>query len=309
MRQLPIFGQLSLFLAMAFSLALFGVVSPHAAAQESFSGQQAEDRSFYLGRPVPAPEELSGVWETPDGHGGAIGLHLVLYTTAPTDATTLVGVEQAWDDLVVGIYHRVGAVLQFGEESNFSDSLRGGGVRYDNGQLALHVGSFDLDLRRAEGNNWFGRVHCGEFDSQVRLTRPEAQARSKHTWLVGTWREESGLPGIYCLHVVETLPGEFAGWSDYLLTWGNVRFASRATKPLYSLEHYGDLVKVRAANGETASIELGAYVGICCPHPFVGTPGKNGAVMRAEWPAGPNQTPHTSEWTKMSGNSCTGKAQ
>jgi hypothetical protein len=288
---------------MAWSLAVFGVASQHAA-QDSISRQQADDQSFYLGKPVPHPEELSGVWETPDGHGGAIGLHLMLFTTAPVDATTLVGAEQAWQHFVVGVYHRVGPALQSGEESTFSDSSRGGGVRYQDGQLTLHSGSVDLDLRRVDENNWSGRVHCREFDSQVKLSRPETQAKSKHTWLVGTWREESILPGTNCLHVVETSPGLFAGWSDYLLTWGNIHFGPDAKKPPYSLEHYGDLVNVRAAKGDTASIELGAYVGVCCPHAFVGSPTKNGAIMRADWPAGPNQTPHMSEWTKMRGNSC-----
>src|ERR1035437_5558677 len=288
MRQLPVYGRFSLLLVVGSSLVVFGVVFQHAAAQGSISGQQAEDQSFDLGKSVPHPEELSGVWETPDGHGSAIGHHLMLDTTAPVDATTLVGTEQAWHHLVVDVYHRVGAVLQFGEENTFSDSLHGGGVRYQDGQLTLHSGSVDLDLRRVDGNNWSGRVHCREFDSQIRLSRPEAQAKSKHSWLVDTWRDESICPGIYCIHVVETILGEFIGWSDYLFTWGNVHFRPDARKPLYSLEHYGDLVKVRAAKRDTASIELGAYVGLCCPHAFVGTPAKDGAVMRADWPEGPN---------------------
>src|SRR5271155_3499273 len=86
----------------------------------------ADYKSFYVGTPIAHPEELSGVWEVPDGHGGAVGIHLILSTTAPADATTLVGVEQAWLNLQLGIYQRAGTVLQFGEENFFSDSPRGG---------------------------------------------------------------------------------------------------------------------------------------------------------------------------------------
>ena len=95
----------------------------------------AEDKSFYLSKPVVYPEELSGIWEVLNGHGGAIGIHLILDTTVSADAVTLVGVEQAWLDLQVGIYQRAGTVLQFGEENFFSDSPRGGSVRYDDGRF------------------------------------------------------------------------------------------------------------------------------------------------------------------------------
>jgi len=292
-------------LAIAYSLVV--PLAPHqpAITQDSASGQRPDDRSFYSGKPVPHPEELSGVWEAPDGKGGAVGLHLTLVTTAPADATTRVGVSQEWDHLEVGIYHRVGAVFEIGEENGFSDSVRGGGVRYESGKLTLHSGSSDLELQRVDGGNWSGRVHYKDFDSQVRLSRPESQSKSKDTWLVGTWREKSDSASFTCLHIVETSPGEFAGWSDYLLTWGNVRFASNARKPKQAFENYGNLVRVRPDEQERASIVLGWYGGICCPRPFVGTPENDGAMMRAEWPAGPNQAHHTSHWTKMRGNSCT----
>src|ERR1700761_6379612 len=83
-----------------------------------------QDRSVYLGTPVTHPEGLSGLWEAPDPRGGAIGIHLVLDATAPLEVTTLVGVEQKWLGLQVGLYRRAKAEIQIGDENLFSDSPR-----------------------------------------------------------------------------------------------------------------------------------------------------------------------------------------
>ena len=167
--------------------------------------QEQQDRSFYLGTPVTHPEDLSGVWEAPDGHGGAIGIHLILDTTAPVDATTLVGTKQKWLGLGVGLYHRTGSQLQLGEENFFSDSLRGGSVRYEDGRLTLHFrgddakdnskdnSGDDLDLHRIAGDKWSGRFHRGNFDARVTLSRPTLQATSNSEWFLGTWRSGDGL--------------------------------------------------------------------------------------------------------------------
>ena len=90
---------------------------------------------------VTHPEDLSGVWETPDGHGGAVGIHLMLDTTAPADATTLVGTPQKWLGLTIGIYHRSGAGRHIGDENYFSDSPRGANLRYEDGRLTLSATS------------------------------------------------------------------------------------------------------------------------------------------------------------------------
>jgi len=261
----------------------------------------AEDKSFYLSKPVVYPEELSGIWEVLNGHGGAIGIHLILDTTVSADAVTLVGVEQAWLDLQVGIYQRAGTVLQFGEENFFSDSPRGGSVRYDDGRLRLHAPEFDLDLLHTSGDRWSGRIHRKGFDSAVILTRPST-AKSK-PWFVGTWKT-GDQSHQRCIHIAEQAPDEFVGWTDSLTAWGHARFGPHVPKPPYSLEIYGDLVKVSTADDGNVSIELNTFGGTCCSHLFVGIPKDNGTVMKAVWPPGPNQAPHRTEWKKMPGNTC-----
>jgi hypothetical protein len=93
------------------------------------------------GQPVPHPESLSGLWEAPDGHGGAVGLHLQLTTTVPADVKSLRGVTQAWLSLQGAVYQRKGATPQMGEQNFFGDSYPHSGIQFDQGRLTLHFAS------------------------------------------------------------------------------------------------------------------------------------------------------------------------
>jgi hypothetical protein len=126
--------------------------SQMVTAHDSSSVGDAQGQSFYLGRPVVHPEELSGIWETSDDHGGIIGLHLILNTAASSDATTLTGTVQSWLNLQVDIYRRTKGEFHLGSTNGFSDSERGGSLRYDNGRLVLHAAGFDLDLSHIANN-------------------------------------------------------------------------------------------------------------------------------------------------------------
>lgn len=275
---------------------LFGV---RAGAQSATVPQQ--DRSFNLGAPVPHPEDLSGIWEAPDGHGGAVGLHLTLDTTTPVETRSLSGVPQKWLGLAVGLYHRTGSALQPPQENSFSDSIRGGSVHYQDGRLTLQAPGYDLDLHRVPGDRWSGRFHLHDFDQNVTLSRP-SDAGAPQPWFVGVWKTGS-VPEITCLHIVQSSPGQILAWSDRLSAFGAVRVAPQMARPPYSWEHYGDLVSVQPAAKNSAWIELNAGSSICCPHRFLATPaGSKG--MNADWPTGPNQSAHKSRWIRMSGDSC-----
>jgi hypothetical protein len=290
--------------ALVYCLMVCRGNAQNTATQDLSSSQKDQTRSFYVGGQVTHPEELSGIWEAADGHGGAIGLHLILSTTAPAEATTLVGAKQSWLDLQVGIYQRAGLVLQVGEENYFGDSPVGGSVRYANNRLTLHASGFDLDLRHVCGDEWSGRFHREGFDSEVSLIRPGNRGKTKKVSLAGAWKEGRWGPSQTCLHIVERAPGQLTGWSDTLLAWGAMRFAPNVPKPPYSLERYGDLAKVSATQNGVLLVELNAYTAICCSHLFAVTPSKNGTVMRANWTEGPNQASHKTEWRKMPGDTC-----
>ena len=221
-------GAVRWLVALVCSLIVWHGSAQNKPALAQPPAQQDQNRSFYAGALVTHPEELSGIWEAPDGHGGAIGLHLSLSTTAPADATTLVGAKQSWLSLGVGIYQRSGPVIQVGEENYFDDSPRGGSVRYDSDRMTLHAPEFDLDLRHNQRNEWTGRFHRKGFDSQVTLIRPGKGGGRKDTWPIGTWKKAGWGPT--CLHIAETAPGQFIGWSDTLLAWGAVKSSPNIPK-------------------------------------------------------------------------------
>jgi hypothetical protein len=290
----------ALVVASVSACSLPGIEARSQSGADSHSPQQ--DRSFYLGTPITQPEDLSGLWEAADGRGGAIGIHLVLDATAPVEVTTLVGVQQKWLGLQVGLYRRAKAEIQIGDENLFSDSPRGGSLRYEDSRLTLHAPGYDLDLHRIPGDQWTGRFHREDFDAVVTLARPMLQTTSKGAWFLGTWRNTSS-PQTSCLHIAQS-PTAFLAWSDTLLAWGDIRFAPQIPKPPYAWEHYGDLVKIQPARNGNLSIELGAYNATCCSRSFVATPADRGNTMKADWLAGPNQSPHKSRWAKMPGDSC-----
>jgi hypothetical protein len=271
--------------------------------QQNSSAQQHEDRSFSRGMPVTHPEDLSGIWEAPDGRGGAIGIHLLLDTTVPVEAITLAGAKQSWLGLALGVYRRSGGGFHLGDENSFSDSPRGGSLRYEDGNLTLHFPGIDLDLHRIPGDKWSGRFHREDVDSVVTLARPTMQATSKATWFLGTWRSAIGSQTT-CIHIAQSPPGAFLGWSDVLSTVGATSFEPQIPKPPYAWERYGELVKVQPAQSGSFWVELGAYSPTCCSHRFFAVPAESGKAMKADWPAGSNQSPHKSRWTKMPGNSC-----
>jgi len=268
-----------------------------------------EDRSPYLGHLVNHPESLSGLWETSNGKGGAVGIHLLLTTSVPGDATTLNGIQQSWRSLEVGIYERKGSTIQFGEQNYFSDSPRGGNVTYEHGRLKLHFiarvasdPSIDLDLMRNMDGSWTGRLHRGSFDSAVTLRRPSFDSNGQSK-IVGTWLESKSLTSS-CVHVAQQSATEYIGWSDALQTLGGMRIANSIPRPREAIERYGELMKVSLQNGDRISFELYAYNAICCSHRFVGILSEDGTPIQGTWPSGTNQAPHNAVWVRMPHDSC-----
>jgi hypothetical protein len=285
--------------------ALVGMLAGELAAQnlglEGASAIPEGDRSLYIGRPVVDPEGLSGLWEVSNGHGGAVGIHLKLFTSvsadAQTDRRTLAGVEQLWQYLEVAVYERHGATLVSGEEIYFSDSPRGASVKMEDGRLQLHfvsqhanTPSVDLDLVK-QGDRWIGRLHRGSFDSEVTLERPGAGVE-KSSAIAGTWVGT----GNGCMHIVEQAPSVFTGWFDSLQVPGAMRYAPSVEKPRRLLEMYGRLMKVQTGSDGNVSFEFDPFTPICCSHTFVGKLGANSKTIEGAWPPG--------SWKKMSHNSC-----
>ena len=300
--------------ALTIAFVVLTAAKCEGAAQQATSAGVATvpegDHSFYQGRSVTDPDGLSGLWEVSNGKGGARGIHLILSTSvepfAKSDRKTLVGVEQQWEHLEIGVYERKGPVLVFGEEGFFTDSPRGGGVTLEDEHLKLHfvprvsgMPAVDLDLTKEIGDRWVGRFHRGDFDERVTLERPGAKrAGSK---IVGTWRGET-LP-VRCMHIVEQETSEFTGWSDRLQIPGTIGFASWI-QPHRLFQIYGEWMKVKMNSDEGASFEFSASSAECCSDTYIGKPDEGGASIEGRWPPGPNQTPRPDRWRRVAGESC-----
>jgi hypothetical protein len=278
------------------------------------------DRSFYLGQPVHHPEELSGVWETSNGHGGAVGIHLTLSTSI--DADTHVSATESWESLGLGVFERKGAELVFGEANYFGDSLRAGSVKLADDRLELHFAApqsnrsqaqiealraagieeptVDLDLTRQRDGCWHGRFHRGNFDSVLSLCRPVAAREAAVHQIVGTWSNGRG----GCVHIFETGSGAYLGWADSREVPGQIVFSRSYPVPHRLYHSYGELAKVHLENNGETSVEFGAYRALCCSHLFVGTLSDDGTTLRGHYPPGLNQAPHPGTWTKLRGGTC-----
>lgn len=257
------------------AVLLLILACPALGGQDSSLGATpSKDRNFYLGRQVIDPESLSGIWETSDGHGGAVGIHLIFATSLSPRA--LSWTPQSWEMLQLGVFQRKAAEIQLGEDGVFSDSPRGGGVTFDGGRLRLHfashsddVQSVDVDLVQAPNDCWSGRFHPGTFDSHVTLCPPVTEPSGKVNPLVGTWLESTGMAPS-CVHIAQQATAQFTGWSDAIQLPGSVQFPRTIPGPHLLFQSFGELMKVHVDDGGMVSLELRAYSGVCCSYTFVG---------------------------------------
>jgi hypothetical protein len=276
-------------LIMLFALSLLVQTS---LSQSSAISESEEDRSFYLNQPVLHPEALSGIWETPIANGGAVGIYLQLATKLPDDSR-IPWTPQAWQHLEVGLYERKTTDEAFGDINGFSDSRRGGSVSYKDGRLVLHsiwfgkdplAVDFDLSLQAADGC-WHGRFHRNSFDRVVSLCRP-TPTPIRPSPLVGTWSQTSGF-GMQCVHIAQSGPGIFTGWTDSLQVPGKVRYSPMFPGPHQLYEHYGSLVKVESFSNRIVHLEFGAYNAICCPRNFLGKLNADGSMLQGNFDSAP----------------------
>lgn len=264
------------------------------------------------GRPDQAdpPEALSGAWETPDGHGGAVGIHLQLLIQgtnalehAPVSQMSSTEPDAAHSNRTFEywVYARKGDVLEL---NSFSDSAGEARVTFQDGRMRLHyvstwkgAPSVDLDLTKT-GDTWIGRLHRGEFDGDVTLRRPAADGTGRQDPVVGLWVDGSSGNGT-CLHVAESAPGIFLGWSDSI-------------NPGHTVSSYGELMKVKRLEDGRYSFELGAYAGLCCSSTVTGKLSQDGAGIAGEWRGGDLQEVNANEsspgkpvtWRRAAGDSC-----
>jgi hypothetical protein len=256
---------------------------------------------------MPHPEDLAGRWEAPDRKGGQIGINILVSTTVASSATDLVAVPQDLKSLDIGLYQRSdsdGAAPGFrffSTSSNGGATWDGRNLKIDAKQVAnlpkVHVDLLWDDAARA----WTGSMERADFKNQsITLRRPAALHKSL---FVGTWYESSDLMN-NCVHIAQAQDGTFTGWSDDIQIPGRVRYAHGLPPSEQTMEHYGEIAKVKVTQEARIEVELRAYIAMCCSHPFTAviSPDQNSLV--GEWSTGPNQLQRSVKWTRVQGDSC-----
>ncbi len=258
-------------------------------------------------RSLPAPDALAGRWEAPDGHGGAVGMNIIVTTHIDGAPTSITGHVQYEDEFVAGIYQRTGPDVEpLG--FNFFSSAAGGGMTWDGHQLAIHlVGKGDprkvnLDLIwHEESQMWSGLFERDSFHEHVSLKRPTSMASESP--LVGTWSDKAGMMN-NCLHISQEKDGALTAWSDDLQTPGRMRYANGIQPPTQTMEHYGEIAKAKMDAPDQITVELRAYTAMCCSHPFTAKLSADGQSLSGSWLPGPNQAPRPVTWLRMPSDSC-----
>jgi hypothetical protein len=307
---------------MDMRYAILGILLTFAGAivqgQSGIATQTDTDpahRSLYRGRPVDHPEALSGVWETPDGHGGAVGIHLRLMTTVPLHVNPPIWTPQSWAHLQVSVFERRGSEFVSGDENYFSDPPDDRPVALERGRLRVHfvsksvkLPSIDLDLVRQPDDCWHGRLHRGDFDSVVSLCRPASGVANTGSSLVGTWAEDNkGVLG--CMHIFPNGEGGFTGWSDILQVPGRISFNPKGPGPQTLLQQYGSLLNIQLRRDGFVGIELHAFDDFYPIQHLVGFLTNDGSKLAVGFVSKENLPDFRETWTKVSGDACVDQSQ
>jgi hypothetical protein len=273
--------------------ALFGLTCPVyaqvAPALGSVPATPSGDTSPSLGRSVTHPEALSGFWETSNGHGGAVGIHLFLFTSVPTEGWEKPSdAPQSWQSLELEVYEREGGKIGSRQGNGFSDSLMGGNVKFEGGHLELHFipriptdPSIDVDLIQQPSDRWAGRLRRGSFDSNVILSRPSANIIAKANSIVGTWIGGLGVP-LSCVHITQQAPNEFIGWTDSLPRPLGPPNGSipRGLRPKTRFPFYGRPIGIHLESSGKIRFDPNEGNGICCSQAFVGKLTEDGKFIQ-----------------------------
>jgi hypothetical protein len=235
-----------------------------------------------------------------DGHGGGVGIELILTTSLSDDVRSSQAGPESWLALQVGMFHRSSSTIKVGDENFFSDSPQGGNVHYQNGRLALHVGSADLDLGRSKEGGWSGRFHLRGFDRQVVLRRV-VQSFAKMSPFVGTWRRQAEESHFSCLHIVQTSTDAFSMWEDSHTIPGLLRYAPNLARSQSVLQTYGKVIRVSSQGPHILRLDSPEPLVACCANSSVAR--LNGRVMDVQ-PIAQSGPWDGQGWRKMPGASC-----
>ena len=254
------------------------------------------------GTVVDYPQQVTGLWESDDGSGGAVGLNFQLTTELKGQPKAFTGSVQYWDSLQIGVYQRHGSERHVGDANWIMDTSSG--VTLDGERLVARMPDLAIDLNMTYDNKeetWRGWFHRGAFARPVVLRRPHIEPGIRKSRLVGVWLEGQPAPGI-CLHVVQQSDGHLAGWYDQLSLPGLYRYAPGIVPLPWTPEYFGGQAIVSEPGLGVLHFEVGPYSAGCCSASFVGKLSGSGERLTGGWDGG--NVPGTHQWRRLYGGSC-----
>jgi hypothetical protein len=269
----------------------------------------------YGGPPLQNPAVLAGVWEAPNGHGGIVGMQILLNTRGEDIET-----------IEFGLFERSGAELgelpfnYFIPEGRGADSCHWDGYHltidfagYSNNERATPAQRAMLPAVHADlwwdevAATWSGVLQYKGSQGQVVLRRPAAH--STNNPFVGTWISNQRGPSDNCLHIAEESDGKLNGWVDHIPDPSGIFVPRNRPAPMPMMTSYGHMAKVQVTGNDQVALELNAYTGICCPIAFTGKISADGKSLEGSVSGGsltsldgPSAQPMT--WSRVAGDSC-----
>jgi hypothetical protein len=254
------------------------------------------------GTVVDYPEQITGLWESDDGSGGAVGLNFQLITELKGQPKTFRGRSKYWDSLQIGVYQRQGSERHVGDANWIMDNSPG--VHFDGKRLVARMPDLAIDLGLSYDNKnqiWSGWFHRGAFARQVLLSRPRAKPGISKSRLVGTWLEGQRAARM-CLHVVQQSDGDLGGMVRPTISVWLIPICSGSIPLPWTSEYYGEQGIVSESGHEVLRFEVRPYSAGCCSPVFVGKLSEGGDRLTGRWDGG--NAPGSHEWRRVDGDSC-----
>jgi hypothetical protein len=259
--------------------------------------------STLKGTVVNHPEQFSGLWESDDGHGGAVGINLELTTEIKGLPRSFAGWPQYWYSLQIGVYQRHGTEQHIGDSNWVVDDSSES--EFDGRRLTVKSPSVPIDLTlvyEPEKEAWSGWFHRKSFSGQVVLKRPKPGPGVANTRLAGTWLEGSNHRT--CLHVTKQFDGGLAAWSDRLSLSGLDRYAPGIVPLSRTSERYGVLASAEEPGQGVLKIGGSPYTASPVWPPLILKLSAKGDRLTGKM-EGADDLP-SAIWQKVQGDSCLG---
>lgn len=252
-------------------------------------GERGWGQSIVPGAKIARPEDITGIWEAPDGQGGVVGVNVEIDTRG-----------EPGQDLRAPQEVELLAKVVFVRRKGSPDPVYAGFL-YDPPdslmEMSAHIWKLPTNVPeqlsladRPEVDGWQGWMERGGQWKRVLLRRTSASQRPNP--LVGTWRSAFGAD---CLHIAQGGDDAPIAWMDMLADMQRMRWAP-GLKPGQIMERYGAPLKPAIIGSGFVMFETTSGMGM--PRQILVRGTANGTRLLGD---GTGVNP---DWVRVRGASC-----